>query len=278
MWRRLLGLDVLISRDKMGNRDGFTVSAGDRKMNKIKQQLRVSELDTLSNAIVRLYRDAVSSGEGALSGDGNLASMMADAERLALEISVAIRSDRAESTLDESDIARDGIIRDLADALTGYAAIPVPEKKAAAGRLLSIFRKYGRGITGKSYAEESSLVESMLGDFSSEPSKADISLLEGVGELLTSLRSAQDAFHRASDAFTASKAGKGESATGVRKRIVSLLNGRLVPYLSCLSSFPGYADFVSRCGAEIDRANSAVAVRGKPGQSGLKTEGAEASV
>ncbi len=247
-------------------------------MNKIKQQLRVSELDTLSSTIVRLYRDAVSSGEGALSGDGNLASMMADVERLALEISAAIRSDRAESTLDEADIARDGIIRDLADALTGYAAIPVEKKKAAAGRLLSTFRKYGRGITGKSYAEESSLVESMLGDFSSEASKADISLLEGVGELLASLRSAQDAFHRASDAFTTAKAGKGENATGIRKRLLSLLNGRLVTYLSCLSSLSGYADFVSRCGAEIDRANLAAAVRGKPGTPDVKAEYAAASV
>ena len=133
-------------------------------MNKIKTTLRISEVDTLASTLVRLYRAAVSDG-GPLAKDENLASLMAEVEKFSAGLSLAIKSDRVESSLDEADVARDGIIRDISNLLTGYASIPVPEKKAAAGRLLSIFQKYGRGIITKSYAEESSLIESMLGDF-----------------------------------------------------------------------------------------------------------------
>lgn len=231
-------------------------------MNKIKTTLRISEVDTLVSTLVRLYRAAVSDG-GPLAKDENLASLMAEVEKFSAGLSLAIKSDRVESSLDEADVARDGIIRDISNLLTGYASIPVPEKKAAAGRLLSIFQKYGRGIITKSYAEESSLIESMLGDFFSESAKADVQLLEGVGELLSSLRSAQDVFHGASDAFTAAKVGKGESASNIKKNLLVLLNGRLLSYLTALAQVSDYADFAAKCATEIDRANSPSGGRGK---------------
>lgn len=232
-------------------------------MNKIKTTLRVSEMDTLSGTFVRLYRASIQENES-LAKDGNLAALMAEVEHFSSEISLAIKSDRAESSLDEADIIRDEIVRDISNLLTGYASIPFPEKKSAAVRLLSVFQKYGRGITVKSYAEESSLIESMLGDFSSDSAKSDLQLLEGVGELLSSLRSAQDAFHKANDAFTAAKVAQGDCASSVKKSLLVLLNGRLVPYLSALALVPDYAAFIAKCMAEIKRANSSSGGRGKP--------------
>ena len=123
-------------------------------MNKIKTTLRVSEMDTLSGTFVRLYRASIQENES-LAKDGNLAALMAEVEHFSSEISLAIKSDRAESSLDEADIVRDEIVRDISNLLTGYASIPFLEKKSAAVRLLSVFQKYGRGITVKSYAEES---------------------------------------------------------------------------------------------------------------------------
>lgn len=87
-------------------------------MKKINSNMRVAELDTLSDVLIRMYKDS-SAAENALSKDTNLSLIMAEVEKLSADITTAIKSDRVSSTLDEADIARDGIIRNLGDALTG---------------------------------------------------------------------------------------------------------------------------------------------------------------
>lgn len=231
-------------------------------MKKINSNIRVAELDTLSDVLVRLYKDS-SGGESAISKDANLSGIMADVERLSAEITTAIKSDRVSSTLDEADIARDEIIRNLGDALTGYAAIPVAAKKSAAQNLLSVFSKYGKQITQKNFAEESSLIESLLEDFGAESLKSDVAALDGVDELVSELRSAQDSFNKANDDFTNASVNRGESATSVKKSLISVLNDKLVPYLSAVAPLADYKDFASKCEAEITKANAAVSKRGK---------------
>lgn len=231
-------------------------------MKKINSNMRVAELDTLSDVLVRLYKDS-SAAENAVSKDANLSLIMADVERLSAEITTAIKSDRVSSTLDEADIARDEIIRNLGDALTGYAAIPIEAKKSAARNLLSVFSKYGKQITQKNFAEESSLIESLLEDFGAESLKADVAALEGVGELVSELRTAQDSFNRANDDFTNASVNRGESATSVKKSLISVLNDKLVPYLSAVAPLADYKDFASKCEAEITKANATVSKRGK---------------
>ena len=231
-------------------------------MNKVKTAIRVAELDTLSDVLVRLYKDSCAA-ENAVSKDANLSLIMADVERLSAEITTAIKSDRVSSTLDEADIARDEIIRNLGDALTGYAAIPVAAKKSAAQNLLAVFGKYGRQITQKNFAEESSLIESLLEDFGAESLKADVAALDGVGELVSELRTAQDSFNKANDDFTNASMNRGESATSVKKSLISVLNDKLVPYLSAVAPLADYKDFATKCEAEIAKANATVSKRGK---------------
>lgn len=231
-------------------------------MKKINSSLRVTELDTLSDVLVRLYKDS-SSGESAISKDVNLSGIMAEVEKLSAEITTAIKKDKVSASLDEADIARDEIIRNLGDALTGYAAIPIEAKKAAAQKLLSTFGKYGKQITSKNYAEESSLIESMLEDFAADSLKTDVAELDGVGDLLDSLRSAQDGFNKANDEYTAANVGKGESATSVKKTLLTALNYKLVPYLTAVGALDSYKVFVSKCEAEITKANATVSNRRK---------------
>ena len=231
-------------------------------MNKIISKIRVAELDTLSDVLVRLYKDS-SGGESAVSKDANLSLIMAEVEKLSAEITTAIKSERVSSTLDEADIARDGVIRNLGDALTGYAAIPVAAKKAAAQNLLAVFSKYGRQITQKNFAEESSLIESILEDFGAENLASDIAALDGVGELISELREAQDSFNKANDDFTNASVNKSESATSVKKSLISVLNDKLVPYLSAVAPLADYKDFASKCEAEIAKANATVSGRAK---------------
>ena len=236
-------------------------------MKKINSSLRVTELDTLSDVLVRLYKDS-SSGESAISKDANLSGIMAEVEKLSAEITTAIKRDKVSVSLDDADIARDEIIRNLGDALTGYAAIPVAAKKAAAQKLLLTFGKYGKQITSKNYAEESSLIESMLEEFGSDSLKADVAALDGVGDLLDSLRSAQDSFNKANDEYTAANVGKGESATSVKKTLLTALNYKLVPYLTAVGALDSYKAFVSKCEAEITKANATVSTRAKTAAKG----------
>lgn len=231
-------------------------------MKKINSSLRVTELDTLSDVLVRLYKDS-SSGESAISKDVNLSGIMAEVEKLSAEITTAIKKDKVSASLDEADIARDEIIRNLGDALTGYAAIPVAAKKAAAQKLLSTFGKYGKQITSKNYAEESSLIESLLEDFAADSLKTYVAELEGVGDLLESLRSAQDSFNKANDEYTAANVGKGDSATSVKKTLLAVLNYKFVPYLTAVSALDSYKTFVSKCETEITKANATVSTRAK---------------
>ena len=236
-------------------------------MKKINSSLRVTELDTLSDVLVRLYKDS-SSGESAISKDANLSGIMSEVEKLSAEITTAIKKDKVSASLDEADIARDEIIRNLGDALTGYAAIPVAAKKAAAQKLLSTFGKYGKQITSKNYAEESSLIESLLEDFAADSLKTDVAALAGVGALLDSLRSAQDSFNKANDEYTAANVGKGESATSVKKTLLTALNYKLVPYLTAVGALDSYKAFVSKCEAEITKANVTVSTRAKTAAKG----------
>lgn len=229
-------------------------------MNKIKANIRISELDTLSNTLIRLYRAACAEGNS-LSKDGNLESMMVEVEKIAAEISGVVHRGRVASSLDEADVDRDRIVRNLSKALEGYASIPISEKSSAADRLLAIFQRYGRGIAVKNYAEESSLVESLLGDFSSDAAKADAQKLEGIPELLDALRASQDAFHAANDAFTAAKTGRGENASLIKKRLLSVLNGRLIPYLKAVVFAEECANYIGKFEMEVNRANAIVSAR-----------------
>lgn len=232
-------------------------------MNKAKTSLRVAELDTLSDVLVRLYKDYSSDANGTMAEDANLKAVMTDVESLSAALTTAIKSDKVTSPLDEADIARDEAVKNLSDALNGYAALPIPAKKTAAQNLLAIFQKYGKSITTKNYAEESSLIESLLEDFSAEEAKANIETLEGVGEIIKSLRSAQDSFNKANDEFTHASVTKGQSASSVKKPLLEVLNTRLVPYLSAVALSGGYKEFALKCGAEIDKANAAVTGRKK---------------
>lgn len=229
-------------------------------MKKLRTNVRITELDTISDVLLRLYK-----ADTALAKDEYLKAVMAEVEDLSSKITTAIKSDKIVSKLEEADLKRDGIIHSLGTLLNGYAVIPVESKKSVAATLLDTFNKY-KGITTESYANESSLIESMLEDFA-KPELADsISELEGVSAYITGLRTAQDEFNKANDEFTAANTGKGSSATALKKPLFAVINNKLVAYLTamCLANNALYGDFTAKAEAEIVKANSAVSKRATP--------------
>ena len=230
------------------------------------KSVRTTELDALSDAMEREYKAACTGGETAVAKDGVLAGLFEQLIDLSARNTTAIKQDAVVSTLDEADSVRDSVTRDLFTLTNGYTASPFAEVKAAANDMCATLDKYGRGMTSKGYAEQTALTESLLEDLGKATEK--IAALSGVAELVASLREAQDGFAVAHDAYIKAKAGKGESASSLKKPIVSLINDSIVPYLNIVAAVQGYADFVAAIAGNIKRTNDTVARRA----AGKKTE------
>lgn len=229
-------------------------------MNKMNAKARVTEVDALSDALVRLYK-----ADTGIAEDAFLKTVMAEVETLSAQLTTAIRQDKVLSSLEEADGVRDEAVKSLGTLLDGYAAIPIASKKEAAEKLRTVFAKYGKSITTANYASESSLIESLLEDFSKADAQESAKFLDGVAEILEQIRTAQDAFVKASDEYTAASSAKAESATSLKKPLVSAINDRLVPYITAMTMANGtvYGDFAAKAEKEISRVNETVSRRGK---------------
>ena len=227
-------------------------------MNKVISKVRVTEVDGLSDALVRLYK----ADEG-VSSDAFLKSVMDEVEKLSVSITTAIKKDKVLSSLEEADGVRDEAVKNLSTLLDGYEVFPVAAKKEAAKKLKAVFDKYGKSITTANYVSESSLIESLLEDFSNE--EETVGALDGIKEILEQIRSAQDSFAKASDEYNAASAVKTESASSLKKPLLSLINDKLIPYITAMqmANSAVYADFATKAGGEIKRVNEIVSRRGK---------------
>lgn len=227
-------------------------------MNKVISKVRVTEVDGLSDALVRLYK----ADEG-VSSDVFLKSVMDEIEKLSVSITTAIKQDKVLSNLEEADSVRDEAVKNLSTLLDGYEVFPVAAKKEAAKKLKAVFDKYGKSITTANYVSESSLVESLLEDYSKE--EETVGALDGIKEILEQIRSAQDSFVKASDEYNAASTVKTESASSLKKPLLSAINDKLIPYITAMkmANSAVYADFATKAEGEIKRVNEIVLRRGK---------------
>lgn len=234
-------------------------------MKKLASIARVTEIDALSDTLLRLYAD-----ETAVANDAFLKKYFAELQKLSDAITEAIKRDHAQSNMDEKDAARDEAVRNLGDLLDGYAVFPVPEKKAAALALKAIFDKYGRKITGESYANESSFIESLLKDLDTSDAKANIAKLDGIEATVKAVRTTQDEFTAAYDAWAKAQNADAAAvnATGVKKPLVALINDKIVPYLTAMAEEDEFKHFASLVAQEIDKVNGAVSGRSGKAEKG----------
>ena len=234
-------------------------------MNKIKRVIRNTEIDTLSDAIIRFFK-----ADKEAQNDAFLSSTIGELELLSAKITTAILQDKTLSTLEMADGERNKAIKTLGTVLNGYAALPIESRKAQAVPLKAIFDKYAKGrITRESYAAKSSLIESMLVDFAAALLAENIKGLEGVAESIALIRTAQDNFTKANIDFLDVTVNKGESATSFNRQIALLINEKLIPYLNAMliSDNAKCADFAKNIEEEIRRINEAISKRGKKSSS-----------
>ncbi|MDY5048528.1 MAG: hypothetical protein SPF11_03140, partial [Treponema porcinum] len=86
-----------------------------------------------------------------------------------------------------------------------------------------------------------------------------------VKEILEQIRSAQDLFAKASDEYNAASTVKTESASSLKKPLLSAINDKFIPYITAMkmANSAVYADFATKAEGEIKRVNETVSRRAK---------------
>lgn len=201
-------------------------------MNKLNTSVKVTELGDTALRLVKAFKAVV-----AVQNDAFLTKTFAEIEKQATVMTSAVKSDQALSKLEEADAQRDQSIRVLDKLLKGYENIPLENLKTHAKKLAEIFKKYGVKITGENYASQSTLINSLLGDFSATELKPSIEALAGVKEALAEIQTKQDAFAALRSDYEKAQVSQKEksSATSLRKPLLELINKKAVPYLVAMS-------------------------------------------
>jgi len=197
-----------------------------------------------------------------LSSDAFLADVFAQIKAILAYFVAAINRMKAESNLEEKDEVRDNALRALNYMLLGYLHNPAQSIREAAQKLEKVFEHYGVSITGESYATESSLVNSMLEDFSKPNLQDAIAALPGCAEQISALQTAQDDFEAARIAYEEEKASESteKNATELKKEVVKLVNDKLVVYLRAMMQVDGatYGSFARTIGEIVADNNETV--------------------
>lgn len=201
-------------------------------MNKLNTSVKVTELGDTALRLVKAFKAVV-----AVQNDAFLTKTFAEIEKQATVMTSAVKSDQALSKLEEADAQRDQAIRVLDKLLKGYENIPLENLKTHAKKLAEIFKKYGVKITGENYASQSTLINSLLGDFSATELKSSIEALTGVKEALAEIQTKQNAFATLRSDYEKAQVSQKEksSATSLRKPLLELINKKAVPYLVAMS-------------------------------------------
>lgn len=169
----------------------------------------------------------------------------------------AIKQTKVVSNLDEKDSARDAAVKVLFSVADGFFAMPVPSVKSKIAGVKEVLSKYSRTeIVRSAYTEESTLIKSLLQDL--EAQKEDISSLTGLLESVDALKAAQSDFDSALDEYEAAQGAKKESASSLKKPLVTLINEKIVGYLSLQKMLgnTSLASFSTLVSAAVQRANS----------------------
>lgn len=177
---------------------------------------------------------------------------------------VAINKTKTVSGLSDADAVRDGVISSLFSALEGYKKLPIAAKAKSAAAVLSVADKY-RGIARLDLASESTQIKSLLTDLSAEAIASEIKNLDGVAEIVESLKEAEASFEEAEKSLTIGKTEGGDTASAVRKELLSVINDELVPYLNVAVRLDEetYGELAKKIAHEISEANSKVVLRAK---------------
>lgn len=229
------------------------------KIGKINHNAQIAELADLGTAHGATF-DATKS----IQSDEILSAIAAEEKKEAKALISATKKDKAAVNLAEFDSARDSAIADAQTLAKALKKLKDPKKSAAAERISAIFAKYA-GITRLSNANESGQIASLLQDTQAADVAEALKILPEVEAAIDDIKTAEEAFQQARRASESAAASAGESASDVKKRLVSCINDKLVPYLTVAAMVKPavYEDFANKIGVSIAKLNASISQRKK---------------
>lgn len=191
---------------------------------------RVTEVDGTTTQGINAY-DATM-----LNIDVNLEKIMSAVKAKSVLFSSAIKRLKGKSTQKTNDEVRDERVDGVFFILLSASHSPKEKVRQAAILLLEIFEQYGRKMKDESYTIESSLIHSLLNDYAQPEALAAIADVPQLADYIAALQTAQDNFETKRLSFETAQAQEGtlENATVLKKEMVELINGQLVPYLNVM--------------------------------------------
>ena len=228
---------------------------------KINSKSRNSEFDTLNTRITKVYQDSN------LKDDTYLPSIFKLLKPISIQFAEAVDRQKEESELSEKDEIRDNAGRKFYYLVSGYIHHPDKEISEAAKKVMNVFDHYGLEIFSMSYAIESSKINSLLLHLEEPEIKDSIANLSGITEVLTELKQSQKEFENVylHHQKAKSQSNNEDNATELRKELINILNGKLIPYLNGVYGVDPekYGSFVHEISAHISSNNSNVKTRAK---------------
>tara|TARA_R110001583_G_scaffold21469_6_gene81605 strand:+ start:3918 stop:4640 length:723 start_codon:yes stop_codon:yes gene_type:complete len=228
---------------------------------KLTPNCRVTEVNTASENLLMAFNKQT------FEGDNYIGGLFTNLQTWTGSLGTAIHRGKVESNLDELDVARDEKVQALNYLLLGATHHPIAAIKAAGENLFDTYIKYSLKIINETYAIESSLIESLLQDLSAPELQADITAVSGCTEVIADLQAAQNNFKTAYFTWEEVKAQEGlsESATEIKKEVLSIINNKIVVYLRAMqqANEAVYGELAQTVSQIISDANQAIKRRAK---------------
>jgi len=235
-------------------------------MNKLQNQIRLSELSSLSAAILR-------AAESSEIKRKSVVDALAKLKELHEELVKANMREKTSVSLSKADKKRDEELRALEKILDGYVSMKNETTAENARKLKSVLDRYLKvKIKAQNFEAETGLIISLLDDFSSEELSQVSKSLPGVDEAISAVKSAHEEYIALHDSAVSSASNKPSSATSIKVPLLKVINETLVPVLNVavLEEDAELSDFAKTVGEEIDRANALVSERAKKVNSASK--------
>lgn len=202
-----------------------------------------------------------------LNTDANLEKIMNPIKDKSILLSTAIGRLKIKSVQFTNDEIRGERIDGLYFLLLSSTHNPKEKIKQAAFILLELFEQYGTKMKKESYTRESSLVNSLLNDYKTAKALAAIADVPQCADYIAALQAAQSNFENNRLSFETAQAQEGtqENASALKKEVVDLLNGQLIPYLNVMVQLDDatYGAFTRTLAEIISANNEVVKKRGK---------------
>lgn len=161
----------------------------------------------------------------------------------------------------KKDIVRDTLAVVFFGLVDNYRDYPDTDIATAARGLYNNVERF-RGLQSMKLGEESNAMKNLLSELKSATNQGYIAAIPTLGKLVTALEAAEADFTAANVAYFTTIAGKGPTASELKKQLISVINS-ISSFVSVLATIDAetYGEFSKYVDLVIDRVNRNVRAR-----------------